>query len=118
MNVLASIERMYLASIAPPRPAKNELIINEICLCFERLIPIASAAISSSRMALKARPNEELMRSNIIAIQIAAIIITSKIFAKPGILFKPNEPLVIVANCGEEIMARMISEKPRVAIAR
>ena len=35
---------------------KNELITNDISLCLKRFIPMAWAAISSSRMALKARP--------------------------------------------------------------
>ena len=46
----------YMASIAPPTPAKKELMQKAIRLCLARLMPMASAAISSSRMALKARP--------------------------------------------------------------
>ena len=33
---------MYMASMPPPTPAKKELIIKAIRLCFARLIPIAS----------------------------------------------------------------------------
>ena len=46
----------YIAKSAPPTPAKNELVTNESILCLARLMPMASAATSSSRMALKARP--------------------------------------------------------------
>ena len=45
-----------MASSAPPIPAKKLLVQKESILCFIRLMPIASAAISSSRMALNARP--------------------------------------------------------------
>ena len=38
------------------RVENKELTQKESCLCRKRLMPIASAAISSSRMALKARP--------------------------------------------------------------
>ena len=49
-------ELWNIARSAPPSPAKKELIIKLICLCLNRLTPIASAAISSSLMALKALP--------------------------------------------------------------
>ena len=45
-----------IAIMAPETPAKKELTVKESILCFARLMPIASAATSSSRMALKARP--------------------------------------------------------------
>ena len=45
-----------MAMVAPDTPAKKELTTKEIILCLARLIPMASAATSSSRMALKARP--------------------------------------------------------------
>ena len=40
----------------PPTPAKNAPITKESTLCLKRFIPMASAAISSSRIALKALP--------------------------------------------------------------
>ena len=46
----------YMANRAPPTPAKKELMQKESILWWGRLMPMASAAISSSRMALKARP--------------------------------------------------------------
>ena len=64
----------YIASKAPEIPAKNELMINAICLWVESLIPMASAAISSSRMALKALPYELVSSSTIMAIQTATTI--------------------------------------------
>ena len=45
-----------IAIMAPDTPAKKELVTKLIILCFARLIPMASAAISSSRMALNDRP--------------------------------------------------------------
>ena len=46
----------YMAKSPPPIPAKKLEMTKEIILCFERLIPIASEAISSSLIDLKARP--------------------------------------------------------------
>ena len=46
----------YMAKRAPPTPAKKELTTKESILCLARLMPMASAATSSSRMAWKARP--------------------------------------------------------------
>ena len=45
-----------MANSAPPTPAKKLEIMKENILCLKRLIPMASAATSSSRMDLKARP--------------------------------------------------------------
>ena len=45
-----------MANRAPPTPAKKEEMQKASRLCLARLTPMASAAISSSRMALKARP--------------------------------------------------------------
>ena len=56
VKVLACKLDWNMASSAPPMPAKKELIIKACILCLARLMPMASAAISSSRMALKARP--------------------------------------------------------------
>ena len=59
MELLKEAEEMvplYMASMPPPTPAKKELMIKAIRLCLARLMPMASAATSSSRMALKARP--------------------------------------------------------------
>ena len=47
---------LHMASMAPATPQKKELTTKEIILCRARLMPMASAAISSSRMALNARP--------------------------------------------------------------
>ena len=55
-KVFASMERMNMASSPPATAAKNELMTKEDSLCLNRLMPMDSAAISSSRMALKARP--------------------------------------------------------------
>ncbi|MPN54072.1 hypothetical protein SDC9_201741 [bioreactor metagenome] len=44
-------------------PAKNAPMAKDNTLCLNKLIPIASAAISSSRIALKALPYEELIKS-------------------------------------------------------
>ncbi len=56
LNVLAWTVVWYMASSAPEMPAKNEEMMNAMRLWWARLMPMASAAISSSRMALKARP--------------------------------------------------------------
>ena len=56
VKVLAWMLDWNMASSAPPTPAKKELMRNACILCLARLMPIASAAISSSRMALNARP--------------------------------------------------------------
>ena len=54
-------------------PVKKEEITNASSLWRNRLIPMASAATSSSRIALNARPKEELISRTISAIQTAAI---------------------------------------------
>ena len=56
VKVLAWAWLANMANMAPPTPAKKELMQKESRLCLARLMPMASAAISSSRMALKARP--------------------------------------------------------------
>ena len=56
VNVVEDTAPRNIAISAPPMAAKNELMIKLICLCLARSMPIASAAISSSRMALNARP--------------------------------------------------------------
>ena len=45
-----------IAMQAPAIPAKKQLVQKESILCFARLMPMASAAISSSRIALNALP--------------------------------------------------------------
>ena len=45
-----------MAMVAPDTPAKKELVTKDSILCLARLMPMASAATSSSRMALNARP--------------------------------------------------------------
>ena len=47
---------IYIAIMPPPMPAKKELMMKAIRLCLARLMPMASAATSSSRMARNARP--------------------------------------------------------------
>ena len=44
LNVVDVMAPMNIAISAPPIPAKKELMIKESCLCFARLMPIASAA--------------------------------------------------------------------------
>ena len=56
LKLLACAMESTIASVAPATPAKKELVTKESILCLARLMPIASAATSSSRMALKARP--------------------------------------------------------------
>ena len=56
MNGVDAIELWNIARSAPPSPAKKELMMKLSCLCLNRFTPIASAAISSSLMALKALP--------------------------------------------------------------
>ena len=59
MEVVKVLAWAWLANMAnrpPPTPAKKELMQKAIRLCLARLMPMASAATSSSRMALKARP--------------------------------------------------------------
>ena len=56
VKLLACTLFWYIASIAPPTPAKKLLRQKANCLCRARLMPMASAATSSSRMAMKARP--------------------------------------------------------------
>ena len=67
VNVVDEIAPIYIAISAPPIPEKNELITNDSSLCRVRLMPIASAAISSSRIALNARPYVERISSAISA---------------------------------------------------
>ena len=68
LNVVEVIAPRYIARSPPEMPAKNELATNDILLCFARFIPMVSAAISSSLIALKARPYELFMRSTHTAI--------------------------------------------------
>ena len=56
VNTLACTVVANMAKSAPDTPAKNELMTNDRLLCLARFTPMASAAISSSRMALKTRP--------------------------------------------------------------
>ena len=56
LNCAAWTVYWNMASMAPEMPAKKELMTKLISLCLKRLMPMASAAISSSRIALKARP--------------------------------------------------------------
>ena len=56
VKVLACTWFMNMASSAPPTPAKKELMMKLMRLCLARLMPMASAAISSSRIALNALP--------------------------------------------------------------
>ena len=56
MNVLVTAERINAASSPPATPANALETTKESCLVRKRLIPIASAATSSSRTALNARP--------------------------------------------------------------
>ena len=56
VKVLACTWFINMASSAPPMPAKKLLMIKLMRLCLARFMPMASAATSSSRMALKARP--------------------------------------------------------------
>ena len=56
LKLLACAMDSTIAIMAPETPAKKELTVKEIILCFARLMPMASAATSSSRIALKARP--------------------------------------------------------------
>ena len=50
------LEVKDMANRAPPTPEKKLEITKDSILCLNRLMPMASAATSSSRMALKARP--------------------------------------------------------------
>ena len=54
LNWLAWMVVWNMASKAPEIPAKKELMIKASRLWWARLIPMASAATSSSRIALKA----------------------------------------------------------------
>ena len=54
LNCAAWMVFMNIASSAPPTPAKKQEMQKAICLCLKSLTPMASAAISSSRMALNA----------------------------------------------------------------
>ena len=81
-------------------------------------IPTDLAAISSSLIALKSLPVEELIINIIRTIHISEKAKHSIELLNPGIDFNPYEPLVILSIIGEAMTALMISEKPRVAIAR
>ena len=63
-NVFASIERMNTARSPPAIPVKNELNIKASSLCLNKFTPIASAAISFSLIALKARPSLRFFKKN------------------------------------------------------
>ena len=65
VKALAWAFATYIAKSAPPMPAKKLEMTNDIVLCLKRAIPIASAAISSSLIALNALPYEECIRSTI-----------------------------------------------------
>ena len=56
VKVLAWAWVANMANMPPPTPAKKEDTQKLSRLCLARLMPMASAATSSSRMALKARP--------------------------------------------------------------
>ena len=56
VNTFACALATYMANSAPPTPEKKLEMTKESILCLNRLMPMASAATSSSRMALKARP--------------------------------------------------------------
>ena len=56
LKLLAWAMPSTMAIPAPATPAKKEEIQKESILWRARLMPMASAAISFSRMALKARP--------------------------------------------------------------
>ena len=58
-----------MARSPPDTPAKKELTMKLSSLCQNRFIPMASAVISSSRMALKARPYEEFISKTMNAMQ-------------------------------------------------
>ena len=112
------MERMNIASMPPLTPAKKEEITKLSSFVLNRLMPIASAAISSSRTALNIRPKDELIRSTMRPMQTTVSASTWNKLEKPGMDLRPYEPFVMVSSCGAEISARMISAKPRVAIAR
>ncbi len=56
LNIKGSIVPIKCPNKAPPTPAINDPITKPITLCLNTLIPIASAAISSSLTALNAFP--------------------------------------------------------------
>ena len=56
LKLLAWAMPSTMAMPAPDTPAKKELMQKDMILCLARLMPMASAATSSSRMALKDRP--------------------------------------------------------------
>ena len=55
-SLLPFVPEIRSIPVTPEIPAKKELMTKLISLCLKRLMPMASAATSSSRMALKARP--------------------------------------------------------------
>ena len=106
------------------------LVTKLIILWRARLMPIASAAISSSRIALSARPYDERIMSTIISMHTTAnrkYGMTSENFSntvpsstdlKVLSLESGKEPLVSGPSLSHTIIVRTISAKPRVAIAR
>ena len=64
-NIRGSIVCMRCPSKAPPIPAIKPDMIKLIVLTFATLIPIASAAISLSRIALSELPKAELISATV-----------------------------------------------------
>ena len=78
-------------------------------------MPMASAAISSSRTARKARPSEERTRRQEISMVIPLKKYTQKKLLQEGIPLKPRAPPTLSMF---RISTRMISPNPRVTMAR
>jgi hypothetical protein len=77
--------------------------------------PIASAAISSSRMANSARPSVDTARRRAITTVARAETPTHTRFVRAG---SPESPVACPRNFMFSMMERMISPKPSVTMAR
>src|SRR5574344_475367 len=118
LNWLAWIVVWNIASSAPEMPAKKELMTNAKRLWCARLMPIASAATSSSRIALNARPYVELMSSTMIAIHTPDTANGNNTDLKMVYFRSKFEPFVTTPSLSHWNTARNISAKPSVAIAK
>ncbi len=115
-NIFGSMVVMRCPRSAPPIPAMKLETTKLTILTCATSMPIERAAISSSRTALSERPYAERMSANMKMIDSAAKDQTTQVVEYFGKPLSPSAPFV--SPCAFVMSTRMISAKPRVAIAR
>lgn len=114
-----SVDENELMEYATQKMLKNNIgclpVTNAITLYFVVLIPIASLAISSSRIDKQALPGAECVKLQTTRIAITAHTNNNGNVVNLGIPFNPAAPFVISIFCTR---IRTISAKPKVAIAK